>query len=156
MGAGAPAVYVDGLRMRVSLRHAEMLALLALFPGGLTTDRLGYHLYGNARSPVTIRAEFHRLRARLGADLVAARPYRLTGVVAADFIEIRDHLEAGHKDAAVSAYRGPLLPQSDSPTISETRAELHARVRAAARHCGDLTARVAFANRFPEFRQMPR
>jgi hypothetical protein len=64
---------------RLSARHGELVALLALHPDGLGADALAAQLYGAPGHEVSVRAELHRLRAILGAH-VATRPYRLRDV----------------------------------------------------------------------------
>ncbi|WP_440070629.1 GAF domain-containing protein [Streptosporangium sp. OZ121] len=129
LGAEHPSAYLDGARLSLSLRHAEILAMLALNPRGMTAAQLSFHLYGDAGNPVTIRAEIHRLRAQLGRT-IAAKPYRLACVVEADFLELK-RLLAGDEAAPVArAYRGPLLPRSESPALRLEREELEGQVRA--------------------------
>jgi hypothetical protein len=129
LGDGAPTAYTGGRELTLSLRHAEILAILALHPHGLTAEQLCYYLYGDAGNPVTIRAEIHRLRAQLGGT-VGAKPYRLSSPVEADFVELRSLLAAGDAAAAARAYPGPLLPRSESPEIRRARDELEVQVRA--------------------------
>lgn len=129
LGDDQPAAKAGDLHIQLSLRHAEILALLALNPPGLTAEQLSYHLYGDHGNPVTIRAEIHRLRAQLGGA-IAAKPYRLTVPVEADFLELRRLLTAGSPGALARAYPGPLLPRSESPEIRRERDELEVQVRA--------------------------
>ncbi|MGK5557278.1 GAF domain-containing protein [Actinomadura kijaniata] len=128
LGDAAPAARLDGRPVPLSLRHAEILALLVLHPNGLTGERLAWHLYGEEGSPVTVRAEIHRLRSALGG-VVRARPYRLDCEVEADLLAVRRLLEAGEVAAAVRVCRGELLPRSDAPAIRAERDELAVRLR---------------------------
>ncbi|MEU5878956.1 GAF domain-containing protein [Spirillospora sp. NPDC047279] len=128
LGTDRPYARVDGRRVPLSLRHAEIVALLALHPDGLTGDRLSLELYGEDGSPVTIRAEIHRLRAQLG-DLVRAKPYRLECEVDADFLAVRRLLEENDVTGAARLWRGGLLPRSDAPALRIERDELSARMR---------------------------
>ncbi|WP_181019933.1 helix-turn-helix domain-containing protein [Nonomuraea typhae] len=129
LGEGQPTARLSGREIPLSLRHAEILALLALHPRGLTAEQLCFYLYGDAGNPVTIRAEIHRLRAQLG-ETVGAKPYRLTSPVEADFIELRSLLGTGDPAAVARAYPGPLLPRSESPELRRARDELEVQVRA--------------------------
>ncbi|MBE9941303.1 GAF domain-containing protein, partial [Cellulosimicrobium cellulans] len=52
----------DGLDHRLSLRHAEILVLLATHPRGLSADELAVLLHPGELSDVTVRAEVSRLR----------------------------------------------------------------------------------------------
>jgi hypothetical protein len=128
LGADHPHAHLDGAKIPLSLRHAEILTLLALHPRGLTAESLSFLLYGDAANPVTIRAEIHRLRAQL-MGTIAAKPYRLTCAVSGDFLEVRQALAAGTPSAAARLYQGPLLPRSEAPAIRRARDELEARVR---------------------------
>ncbi|WP_188189079.1 helix-turn-helix domain-containing protein [Nonomuraea sp. SYSU D8015] len=129
LGERPPTVSFGDREQTLSLRHAEILALLVLHQHGLTAEQLSFHLYGDTGNPVTIRAEIHRLRAQLG-NAIAAKPYRLACPVEADFLAVRRHLAAADPAALVRAYKGPLLPRSESPEIRRERDELEAQVRA--------------------------
>ncbi|WP_043615055.1 helix-turn-helix domain-containing protein [Nonomuraea candida] len=144
LGEGPPtAAYGDRARP-LSLRHAEILTLLALHPHGLTAEQLSFHLYGDAGNPVTIRAEIHRLRAQLG-EAIAAKPYRLTCPVEADFLTLRRLLSSNEPAAPARAYPGPLLPRSESPEIRRERDELEAQVRACVLRHGEPDGLWAYA-----------
>lgn len=129
LGEEQPYALLDGRRVPLSLRHAELLALLAIHPNGLTCERSSLCLYGDEGNPVTVRAEIHRLRAQLG-DIVAAKPYRLDCDIDADFLTVRRLLAAGDVTAAVRLYPGPLLPRSEAPAIRAERDELAGQLRA--------------------------
>lgn len=144
LGDDRPCAFLDGRRIPLSLRHAELLALLALYPDGLTGEQSSLRLYGDEGNPVTVRAEIHRLRTQLG-DIVRAKPYRLDCEVEADFLTVRRLLTAGDAKAAVRLYRGPLLPRSESPTIQAERDELSAQLRRQLLHCGDADALWRYA-----------
>jgi transcriptional regulator of acetoin/glycerol metabolism len=70
--------------IQLSLRHSEILALLAANPAGMMVRDLALGLYGSAASAATVRAEVRRLRRRVGPDVVLSRPYRLHERVAVD------------------------------------------------------------------------
>ncbi len=145
LGAGRPVARIDGRPVRLTLRHAEMLALLALHPAGLTADRLAQALYGEAGNPVTVRSEVHRLRAALGPALISTQPYRLRAHVDADFLDVRAALRAGRVPAPEMLARGALLPASDAPGVREERAHLESATRTAVLRSGDADALSALA-----------
>ncbi|SEO68045.1 hypothetical protein SAMN04489732_101882 [Amycolatopsis saalfeldensis] len=126
---GAGSTTVDGREVPFTLRHAEILTLLALHPRGLSAERLALQLYGENGNPVTVRAEIHRLRTQLGTGVVQTRPYRLAADVDADFLRIRAALRRGSAAEAVEAFHGPLLSESEAPAILEEREALTAQVR---------------------------
>jgi hypothetical protein len=149
LGADRPVAVLNGRELPLTLRHAEVLALLAFAPTGLTADQLALHLYGDAGNPVTARAEMHRLRTQLGADVVATKPYRLRADVDADFLAVRSLLDARDVGAAVRLHRGALLPRSEAPTIRAEREELLAGVRRGVLDRGDVEALWTFAQTGP-------
>jgi hypothetical protein len=122
----------DGPPLELSLRHAEILALLALHPDGLTGEELTLHLYGDHGNRVSTRAEMSRLRKLLG-PCVAAKPYRLLADVTADFLAVEELVARGDVEGALSAYRGPLLPASEAPRIEQARDELEGALQRAVR-----------------------
>ena len=63
--------------LRLSPRHSEIILLLASAPRGLSGDELAVLLYEEDSAASTLRVELGRLRALLGEDLLASRPYRL-------------------------------------------------------------------------------
>jgi GAF domain len=143
-GDGVPSALVHGRSIPLTLRLAEVLAMLALHPGGLTGEQLAYLLYGDAGNQTTVRGEVRRLRALIGADLLRTRPYRLAATVDSDFAQAHRALQAGRVDAALRACSGALLPRSDAPAIRELRDELVAGLRRAVLAAGDLELLQAF------------
>lgn len=129
LGGGMPTVSINHHSMPMALRHAEILALLTLYPNGLNAEQLAAHLYGDRGNPTTVRAEIHRLRTELGQALIGGKPYRLNANVTADFRELDKALNHGQLDQATRLYRGPLLPLSESPTIRQERDSLIAGMR---------------------------
>ncbi|MBP2320986.1 hypothetical protein JOF56_001371 [Kibdelosporangium banguiense] len=121
LGANETAVLLDGREIPLTLRHAEILTLLALNPKGMTAEQLALTLYGESGNPVTARAEIHRLRTQLGASVVSTKPYRLEAEVDADFINVRKPLRERKVREAVALWRGPLLPRSNAPGIIAER-----------------------------------
>ncbi|MGW4520092.1 GAF domain-containing protein [Amycolatopsis sp. NPDC004378] len=134
---GAHSTTVDGREVPITLRHAEILTLLALHPSGLSAERLALQLYGETGNPVTVRAEIHRLRSQLGASVVQTRPYRLAAEVDADFVRARAALRSGTPAGVLRDFRGALLPESEAPAIREERETLTAQVRQVALNSGD-------------------
>jgi len=138
LGRGEATLTVDGRRVRLGRRHAELLVLLIAHPEGRTGEQLGLDLYGDdLRNPVTLRAELSRFRRALGPDLLDSRPYRLRSAVDADFLAVTRLLESGDVAAALDAYHGPLLPDSDAPGVVRLRTDLEVQMRAAVRASRD-------------------
>lgn len=119
--ASAQLVGPDG-PISLRPRGLEMLVLLLSRPQGWEREELSEALYGEAR-PLAFKSEIFRLRNTLG-PVIEPRPWRITQPIAADFLEVRDWLDRGEIAAALAAYPGPLLPQSDAPGIVELRDEL--------------------------------
>jgi hypothetical protein len=76
-------VRLDGAEFPLSPRRSQLLALLALAPGGLPAPELARDLYGPGDHEVALRAEVSRLRRQIGG-LIATHPYRLVADVVAD------------------------------------------------------------------------
>ncbi len=127
LGASQPTW--DGAPL--SLRHAELLALLLRHPEGLATRDVAVLLADRDLDPVTVRAELSRLRRVVGPDVLGARPYRLLARVDTDAGLVRRALDEGRLAAALDAYAGPLLPRSTAPGVVELREELAWELRSA-------------------------
>lgn len=133
---GRPAVLVDGLPVAVTRRQIELLAVLSLHPGGLGLDELVGRVYGDRPvSPSTVKAELSHLRHALGGR-IGSRPYRLVGPVYADHRVVLQALGSADLDAAVAAYRGPMLAMSDSPDVTGWRHHIDVAVRDAVLRSG--------------------
>ena len=108
---GAPALDMVGQfgawRHDISLRHAEILLVLAMFPQGRSAPELAADLYGDRTRVVTVRAEMSRLRKQL-AGLVLGRPYRFAPSAAVD--------------VRYPADRATLLAASTAPAVRVARA----------------------------------
>lgn len=140
------ARYGDGaMTTRLSLRHSEVLLLLATHPDGLTAADLAIALSGEVHASVTVRAELSRLRQLLGTLGLEARPYRLADPVDLDIADVREALRGGLVRRAVALYRGPVLPTSQSPGVEELRRSLHEEVRSHVLACDDPATLMAFA-----------
>lgn len=76
---GSPVLEMAGQfgswRHDISLRHAEILLILARHPEGRSAPALAADLYGDPSRVVTVRAEMSRLRKQF-TGIVAGRPYR--------------------------------------------------------------------------------
>ncbi|WP_433352750.1 GAF domain-containing protein [Microtetraspora malaysiensis] len=144
-----PVAVLDGRELPLTLRHAELLALLALRPAGLTAEQLALQLYGDDGNPTTVRAEIHRLRAQLGEAAMTAKPYRLRAEVEADFLTVRDALRSGDIRAAVAAAHAPLLARSEAPAIRAERDQLVTALRSAVLDTQDHEALWTFGQSEP-------
>jgi GAF domain len=107
----APALDMIGQfgawRHDISLRHAEILLVLAMFPQGRSAPELAADLYGDRTRVVTVRAEMSRLRKQL-AGLVLGQPYRFAPSAAVDI--------------RYPADRATLLSASTAPAVRVARA----------------------------------
>lgn len=137
LGRPDAAVTIGGRSLRLSVRHSEILTLLLERPDGLTGDQLAVEVYPTDNQPSTIRAEMTRLRSLLGEDRLSSRPYRITGTARGDWQDVVRHLATGDLRRALATYRGPLLPFSEAPGVTELRETLHHRMRSALLASGD-------------------
>lgn len=125
-------IVTDGRERRLTMRHTEILALLALHPEGLSGGELAAMLSEHDASPVTLRAEMTRLkRALSGVVRLESRPYRLATALETDVDRLLSLLDRGAHRVALSCYRGPLVPGSIAPGIVAARDEIAGRLRTA-------------------------
>ncbi|MFC6158332.1 GAF domain-containing protein [Kribbella jiaozuonensis] len=132
LGSGQSTAIVGGREIALTLRRAEVLALLLLHPSGLTAEQLMLQLYGDEGNPTTVRAEMHRLRNLLGSGVLDTKPYRIIADVTGDVPQVQSALRQGNLDTALNLYVGPLLARSDAPALRAERDELDATIRRAA------------------------
>ena len=125
----ATSAQLGSARPERALRSLELLAVLAMHPEGLTAEQLALAMYGERGKTVTIRAQVHRVRTRLGERTLDTQPYRLLTPVDGDWLEVQRLVSAGWPREALRAYRGPLLPASDAPEIVEARGLLEESLR---------------------------
>ncbi len=108
---GAPVLEMagqfGGWRHDISLRHAEILLVLAIHRNGRSASELAEDLYGDRSRVVTVRAELSRMRKQL-AGLILGKPYRF-----GDDAVI---------DVRYPADRSTLLGASTAPAIRALRA----------------------------------
>ena len=152
--AGAAAEPVPDLRLlgapalrgrRLSLRHAEIILLLAEHPRGLGAEELAVLLHPGDLSLVAVRAEISRLRRVAdsvlnGPLLAGSRPYRLARALRSDADTVRSRLRCGNVRGALAAYPEALLRRSVAPGVERLREELEAEVREAVHVCSDAAA----------------
>lgn len=131
LGRDRPQLHRASGPATLSLRHAEILLLLAERPEGLGADELAVELAEGDLDTVTVRAEVSRLRRVVGPDLLGSRPYRLTSPLRTEVAEVRELLARGDRAGAVRACRGPVLPSSAAPGVVAVREELRADLRTA-------------------------
>jgi hypothetical protein len=131
LGRNEATLTFGGRRRRLGRRHSELLVLLLAHPEGRTGEELGFDLYGDEISPVTVRAELSRLRRTLGPELLDSRPYRLRAELDADFRRVIQLLKRGRTAEALATYEGALLPGSDAPGVARLRRLVDDRLRAA-------------------------
>jgi hypothetical protein len=130
----------------LSVRHSELLFLLAQHPEGYTADQLAIALHERDVPAVTVRAELSRLRSLLPGLALSGRPYRITAGLDTDVAVVRKLLVAREAAAAIAAYSGPLLPSSESPEVQAEREQLHRDIRSAVLCSEDAATVLKFAN----------
>jgi transcriptional regulator of acetoin/glycerol metabolism len=121
-------------RLELSLRHSELLLLLAeaaVAEEGRTAAQLAAECHPGDAALVTVRAELSRLRRLLGADLVGSRPYRLHGRIETDLDQVRRLLARGSVGPALERYPGGVLPGSRAPGVAAARERVSALLRQA-------------------------
>ncbi|WP_336714549.1 GAF domain-containing protein [Arthrobacter sp. USHLN218] len=145
LGDHPAAVFVDGRRVPLTLRRAEILALLESRRQGWSADELAFALYGDSGTAATIRIEMHRIRAALG-PVIDSNPYRLAPGLAgaSDACRVRHLLASGEVGLAVESYRAPLVSRSAALAVEELRHELDVAVADSVRASGSVEAITAW------------
>jgi hypothetical protein len=138
LGEQPAAVFDGGRRRALTLRRAEILALLDSRQRGWSADELAYQVHGDAGMPATIRAEMHRIRTVLGG-VVESNPYRFADSVqvTSDAGLVLQRLRDGRVSEALDVYAAPLLPRSAALAVELLREELNLAVGAAVRASSD-------------------
>ncbi|MFE4833788.1 GAF domain-containing protein [Arthrobacter sp. NPDC056691] len=134
-----PAAEVDGgVPLALTLRRAEILAMLASRSSGWSAEELAYEIYGEDGAAASVRTEMHRIRGLLG-NVVEPNPYRFAaGVqVKTDASMVTAHLRAGRVTEALAAYPAKLLTRSANFAIELMRDELNEAVGASVRASGE-------------------
>ncbi|QJU52334.1 GAF domain-containing protein [Herbiconiux sp. KACC 21604] len=134
LGRDTGELLAGDVTAELSLRHSEIVTVLAWHRGGLSASRLAELVYGE-EALVTLRAEIVRLRRILdqqgtGIELLS-RPYRLSVPLELDAHHVISLLDRGAHRVALAASRGPLLPASEAPGVEDIRAQLRTRLREA-------------------------
>lgn len=135
----APTASPDGGTHRpLTLRRAEILALLASRTQGWSADELAYEIHGDAGTASAIRTEMHRIRSLLGT-VVEANPYRFSSTirVVTDASVVAGHLRDARVAEAFAAYPAKFLNRSNNLAIGFMRDELNEAVGASVRASGD-------------------
>ena len=121
-------------RLELSLRHSELLLLLAeaaVAGVGRTAEQLAAECHRGDAVTVTVRAELSRLRRLVGPHLVGSRPYRLLGPLDTDLDQVRRQLGRGAIGAALDRYPGAVLPRSTAPGVAVARERVATLLRQA-------------------------
>lgn len=135
--------------IELSARHAAIMLMLAVHRQGLSAERLAELVYGDGASPDTLRPEMVRLRKVLERSAPAlipeSRPYRLPATLETDAQDVLSLLDRGAHRVALTAYRGPVLPESTSPGVEEFRDSVRAALREAMLSEASLDVLLAYA-----------
>jgi transcriptional regulator of acetoin/glycerol metabolism len=133
LGRDRAALTAQSEIRNLSLRHSEIMMLLTWSKFGLSAEALAEAVYGSETHVQTLRAEMVRLRKileTLEADInISSQPYRVSGEVNTDAHHVMSLIERGAHRAALSAYRGSILPHSASPGVREIDESLHLLMR---------------------------
>jgi len=141
-------------RLELSLRHSELLLLLAeasVAGEGRTAEQLAAEVHRGDAAAVTVRAELSRLRRLVGPQLVGSRPYRLLGRLDTDLDTVRRLLGRGAVGEALQTYPGAVLPRSQAPGVAVGRERVAALLRQGVLRSGRPELLVRYAS-LPEAR----
>lgn len=133
LGRDEGLLVIDGATHTIGPRHTEILLLLATHREGFSAQKLAEAVYGDSDSVGTLRSEMVRLRALLeplAPTLIPqSKPYRLDTPLESDLLHVTALLQRGAHRAALSAYRGAILPDSNAPGVGELQRELETLMR---------------------------
>lgn len=120
--------------LELSMRHTELLALLAWYPDGISTERLAALTYERDDAVGTLRAELVRLKRVLTdagcAEFVpVGRPYRLSARLDLDAHRVLAFLDRGAHRVALGHYAGRVVPGSAAPGVVAIRDDVSALIR---------------------------
>lgn len=144
MGKDCAEFHAGARRWKLSLRHSELMLLLALHPEGLSADAIAVLLHDDDVPSVTVRAELARLRRIVGPQVLLSRPYRLAEPVCVDAVEARAALDRGEIGRVVNGFPGLPIPRSDAPAVSDLREQMRWHVRRAAMSSRDTSVLLAY------------
>lgn len=136
---GSQSVTLHSGQKSLSVRQAEILALLAQHPQGLTAEKLHNLQYGGEGEAQRTKVAVSRLRKILP---ISSSPYRIDLPFRADFLEVLNSIEDGNLQRALNLYSGELLPNSDAPAIVELRIYLEEALRRAVLRSKDSDALI--------------
>ncbi len=137
LGRDKGALTVGGQSVDISLRHTELLLLLASARDGLSAGDLAWKMYEHDAAEVTVRAEISRLRKVVPGLVSSNGRYTLTSELCTDAATVTERLSACDYGGAVDLYRGELLPRSTAPGVIAMRYRLHGWIRNALIEHGD-------------------
>lgn len=136
--------------IELTMRHAEIMTLLASNQAGLSAERLSELLWGDPKATARLRPEMVRLRKLLDEFEPGlspeSKPYRISRRIELDAQHVVALLDKGAHRAALAAYRGPLLPGSAAPGIEEARDEIVAHLRESILADGSVDVVMEYAN----------
>lgn len=125
---GQAKVLLNGQLMVLTPRQVEILTILALCPNGLSLDALHQALYGERNVSLgTLKAEMSHLRELVG-NVLSSRPYRISCLIDADFLQFEQALDAGYFQSCLDMIRGIFLYKTESPFLCTWRACFESRL----------------------------
>ncbi|GAA1764335.1 GAF domain-containing protein [Pseudarthrobacter sulfonivorans] len=138
LGDRPSAVFRGGSRVPLTLRRAEILALLDSRSQGWSAEELAFELYGDTGTTAAIRTEMFRIRSMLG-DAVESNPYRFVAGLAgcSDSGRVLRLLHEGQVADALEVYRAPLLSRSGALAVQLLRDQLDLALGSAVRSSRD-------------------
>lgn len=129
---------VNGHRVTHS-KAMEFITVLAAAGGSMSRDGLHHRIYERDISVSTLPTLAYRAR-RLGISVryeALGRRYSLAESVTVDALEVLRLLKEGKAADALILYRGPCLPESDSPFVVSLRQTIEDKLVRAVLDSGD-------------------
>lgn len=150
LGRDTALLTVGDASLELTMRHAEIMTLLASYRSGLSAERLSELLWGDPSATNRLRPEMVRLRKILDdfhpGFAPHSKPYRLPKEVELDAQHVVALLDRGAHRAALAAYRGEILPGSQAPGVDAVREEVSLHLRESMLADASLEVLLEFAN----------
>ena len=147
---GRAQLLADGRPISLRLRSLELLVLLASQPEGWNREELSMALYGDLNFNA-LKVEMLRLKRALPSALQPIpKPWRLRGLLPADFLELQSRLRQGDLQGSLLLYQGALLASSQAPGVLQLRNDLDEEIRSTIVASGRVETLAELAERLPE------
>lgn len=142
---GRTEVWFHGQPLALRPQWTEILACLAIHPGGITAEKLADWLNPEGDTRRTLKSALSKLRKFVP---ITIRNYRIACSFKADFLVVQSLLHGGRIEDALRLYQGPFMPRSDAPGVRAFRSELEEGMRQVALQHANVEVLLQLAEQF--------